>query len=131
VKEEQLTDDIKDLLGDARDSLGAAKSLIKDGYPGFAAARAYFAMFYIAEAFLESKGLSFSKHSAVISAFGSQFVKTGLVEQEYHRYLIDAQEVRLEGDYPKLRNITFELATKHIERAEKFLKMAEAKLKGA
>jgi uncharacterized protein (UPF0332 family) len=36
-------------------------------------------MFYIAEAFLEGKGLSFSKHSAVIAAFGREFAKTQLV----------------------------------------------------
>jgi len=33
-------------------------------------------MFYLAEAFLISEGLSFSKHSAVISKFGQTFVKT-------------------------------------------------------
>jgi uncharacterized protein (UPF0332 family) len=35
-------------------------------------------MFYCAEALLFSIGLSFSKHSAVISFFGKEFVKTKL-----------------------------------------------------
>lgn len=58
------------LLQQASDSLAAARALLDLGYAGFAASRAYYAMFYIAEAFLEGEGLSFSKHSAVISAFG-------------------------------------------------------------
>jgi uncharacterized protein (UPF0332 family) len=33
-------------------------------------------MFYVAQAFLAGEGLSFSKHSAVIAAFGQHFAKT-------------------------------------------------------
>jgi uncharacterized protein (UPF0332 family) len=56
-------------------------------------------MFYIAEAFLWEKGLSFSSHSAVIGAFGREIAKTGIVPAELHRYLIDAQDKRTQGDY--------------------------------
>jgi len=35
-------------------------------------------MFYTVEALLLSQNLTFSKHSAVISAFGKNFVKTGI-----------------------------------------------------
>jgi len=55
-------------------------------------------MFYVAEAFLEGQGLSFSKHSAVISAFGREFVKLGKVPADYHQWLIKAQELRNTGD---------------------------------
>jgi len=58
------------LLLKARQSISAAQVLLHNGYSDYAAARAYYAMFYVAEAFLEGEGLSFSKHSAVISAFG-------------------------------------------------------------
>ncbi|MEQ8225686.1 MAG: HEPN domain-containing protein [Candidatus Eremiobacterota bacterium] len=59
-----------ELLNEARKSLSAAKLLLDGGYTGYAASRAYYAMFYIAEAFLEGEGMSFSKHSAVIANFG-------------------------------------------------------------
>ena len=36
-------------------------------------------MFSYAEALLLTKGLSFSKHSAVIENFGKHFIKTGLL----------------------------------------------------
>ena len=66
-----MTEDQKDLLEEARDSISAAELLLSGGFPGYAVSRAYYAMFYVAEAFLEGLGLSFSKHSAVIAALGS------------------------------------------------------------
>jgi uncharacterized protein (UPF0332 family) len=66
MKPEQLN-----LIQNARHSISAVKLLLDNGFPGYAAARAYYAMFYIAEAFLDGEGMSFSKHSAVIGAFGA------------------------------------------------------------
>jgi uncharacterized protein (UPF0332 family) len=48
-------------------------------------------MFYIAQKFLLEQKISFSSHSAVISAFGKNFAKSGIVPNEMHRWLIDAQ----------------------------------------
>jgi len=61
--------DILALVNKAKDSLGAARTLIRDGYYDFAASQAYYAMFYIAEAMLMQLRQSYNKHSAVISAF--------------------------------------------------------------
>jgi len=72
-----MTEAQLDLLAQARESLSAAKLLLANGYPGYAAARAYYSMFYAAEAFLEGDGLAFSSHKAVIAAFGKEFARTG------------------------------------------------------
>ena len=53
----------------------AAQLLNDQGFHDFATSRAYYAMFYVAEALLLGEGLTFSKHSAVIAAFGKSFVK--------------------------------------------------------
>jgi uncharacterized protein (UPF0332 family) len=82
-------------------------------------------MFYVAEAFLEGQGLSFSKHSAVISAFGREFVKLGKVPADYHQWLIKAQELRNTGDYGGLNAVTLEQAQEQIIYAQKFLILAE------
>lgn len=95
------------------------------GYPGYAASRAYYSMFYVAEAFLETKGLAFSKHSAVISAFGQHFSKTGIVPSEYHALLIEAQETRFKGDYVGFGSVSTEQAAEIIEHAERFLEVAQ------
>lgn len=46
-----------------------------------------------------SQDLSFSKHSAVISAFGQHFVKTGILDSSFHRHLLEAFDLRNLGDH--------------------------------
>jgi uncharacterized protein (UPF0332 family) len=86
-------------------------------------------MFYIAEVFLLGEGLSYSKHSAVIAAFGQKFAKTGIVPPEYHRYLIDAEEKRSAGDYKIFPVFSEEETSEQIERAEMFIEFAENNIK--
>lgn len=83
-----MSPDQEELLRKARQSINAGRLLLDGGYPGFAASRAYYAMFYMAQALLEGEGLAFSKHSAVIAAFGKHFVRTNRVPVEFHRYLL-------------------------------------------
>lgn len=86
-------------LEKAEESLDVARSLLEDKHPEIAISRAYFAMFYLAEALLLERGLTFSKHSAVIAMFGQELARSGSVPVEFHRYLIDAQQLRLIADY--------------------------------
>lgn len=78
-----MTPDQLDLLRMAAASAHAAQILFDNGYPGFCASRSYYAMFYVAEAFLEGDGLSFSKHSAVIAAFGQHFAHRQRCQQNF------------------------------------------------
>ena len=73
------------LIKKAEESLRAASLLAKDTLYNFAASRAYYAMFYIAQAFLLEETLAYSKHSAVIALFGQRFAKTGRVPEAFHR----------------------------------------------
>jgi uncharacterized protein (UPF0332 family) len=82
-------------------------------------------MFYAAEAILEARGLSFAKHSAVIAAFGKHFVRTGAVPEEFHRYLLEAYDVRQAGDYGSPEDVPPDEAKVQIERAEQFLVLAQ------
>jgi uncharacterized protein (UPF0332 family) len=68
--------------------------------------------------------LTYSKHSTVVSAFGQHFAKTGQVPVEFHRYLIDAMDVRHVGDYGTTPVDKTEAALQ-ITRAEQFLELAE------
>jgi uncharacterized protein (UPF0332 family) len=123
-----LTDEQRELLAHAEDSIGAAKVLLESGYPGFSASRSYYAMFYVAEMLLLDRGLSFSKHSTVIAAFGVHYAKTGIVPSEYHRFLMEALSLRHSGDYGQRESVTLEQAQEQIRRAERFLKIAEEQL---
>jgi len=116
------------LLDKAAKSLEVAIQINESGYPEFSASRSYYSMFYIAEAFLLKEGLSFSKHSAVIGAFGREFASKQRIPVEYHRYLIEAEALRLQGDYNTDANITQSDAQELINKATTMLDFAQNNL---
>jgi uncharacterized protein (UPF0332 family) len=117
--------DIQALVNKARNSLGAARTLVRGGYYDFAASRAYYAMFYIAEAMLMKLGQSYNKHSAVISAFGREYTKTGIMDSKFHRRLIDAQDFRNIGDYGVEAHVLEDDANSVCQWASEFIDQAE------
>jgi len=115
------------LIQKAKESLTASQLLAGNQLYDFAGSRAYYTMFYIAEALLWQKGLAFSSHAAVISAFGREIARPGIVPQEFHRYLIDAQDKRTQADYSideeaKLSQAEVETL---IEQSQQFIQIAE------
>lgn len=63
------------LIQKATRSIQSATLQNETGFPEFAASRAYYAMFYIASAFLEGEKLAFSSHAAVIATFGQHIIQ--------------------------------------------------------
>ena len=123
-----MTSGIEALFTKARESLAAAQVLTKDGYYDFAASRAYYAMFYVASALLANLGQSYSSHSAVISAFGREFAKTARLDSKFHRWLIDAKDLRNIGDYGVGSQVPKEYAETACDWAVQFITAAEALL---
>lgn len=121
-----MKSDIDKLLQKATDSIGAAELMLKEGYSDFAASRAYYALFYVAQALLMEKGLSFSSHAGVIGGYGREFAKTGQLDPKFHRYLIRAQETRNVADYSHHKPIPPKEARLLIQWAEEFLEAAQA-----
>ncbi len=87
------------LLIKAERTIGAAQGLLDIEHSDSAAGRAYYAMFYVAEALLYEQDMRFSKHSAVHAAYGRHFAKTRILDSKFHRWLIDAFNVRIQTDY--------------------------------
>lgn len=121
--------DISDLIKKAKESLNAAKSLLESGYSDFSASRSYYAMFYAAEAVLLTKNLSFSKHKAVISAFGKEFVKAGAIPSSLHHHIADAFDIRQAGDYGPVGSVGEDKARILIENAKEFIEITVGYLK--
>lgn len=94
-----MNDQTEKLLSKAARAIHVAERLFGEGDLNFAASRAYYAMFYATEALLSEKGLRFRKHGGVHAAFGEHFVKSGLFDQKYHQWLLDAFDKRLQSDY--------------------------------
>ncbi|MBN1148712.1 MAG: HEPN domain-containing protein [Anaerolineales bacterium] len=116
---------VKFLFQKASESIEAAELLIQQGFFDISASRSYYAMFYLAEALLFSKGLAFSSHSTVIAAFGKEFAKPKLLAPEHHRNLRDAFETRQVGDYSFETSISGEKAARVLSWAKELLADAE------
>ncbi|MBF8286066.1 MAG: hypothetical protein HW378_4981, partial [Anaerolineales bacterium] len=120
-----MNSEVRALLDKARASHEAATLLRREGYLDFAASRAYYALFYVAEALLLERGLSYSSHSAVIAAFGREFARTGDLDPRFHRYLIDAQDLRQVGDYGTGGNVTADQVDELLRWTPDFIVAAE------
>ncbi len=123
-----MTVEQQETLEKARDCAGGARVLAGSGYYDLAAGRAYYAMFHVARMFLLEHGMNFSKHSSILSAFGQHFIKTGILPAHFHRYLINAQDKRLTGDYQTSIHVPAEEVAVLIEQAEEFIQLAETHL---
>ncbi len=113
------------LMEKAARSLVAAERLTKSGDAEFAVGRAYYAMFYAAQALLNEKGLRFRKHGGVHGAFGEHFVKTGLMDRKYHRWLLEAFGKRVTGDYGVDADVSSDDASVLIGQAQELLQAAK------
>ncbi|MDA2924669.1 HEPN domain-containing protein [Acidobacteria bacterium AH-259-L09] len=115
----------RELFDKAKRSIEAAQLLLRNEQIDFAASRAYYALFYAAEALLFEKDLEFRKHSGVHAAFGEHFAKSGVMDSKFHGYLLDAFEARLEGDYGIGIEIRSEKVAIIIQRAQEFLQVSQ------
>jgi uncharacterized protein (UPF0332 family) len=116
------------LLTKAPRSVAAGRRLAADGDLDFAVSRAYYAMFYTAQAFLLGRERRFSKHSAVIAAFGQEFAKDDEALREFHHGIIEAQDARNVGDYQVDAILVGEDVQAHLDRAQQFIQVAEQTL---
>jgi len=120
-----VTPDVEALAAKGRRSLETARRLVRDGDCDFAASRAYYAMFYLAEALLLLRGFQADSHSGVLVLLRREFVRTGLLDAAHARALDEAREERNLGDYGYEEQFTETRAKKAVQRAEAFLGAAE------
>lgn len=123
-----MTPEQQALLDKAQRSLQAAQSLCHQQFYDFAVSRAYYTMFYVAEALLDAQGLSFSSHAAVISAFGQYLARPGIVPIDLHRQLIDAQTLRSQADYDLNPIFSLQDTQTLLSQAANFLAIAAQRL---
>ena len=112
------------LLDKAMDTIESAELLLDHNKTDVAAGRAYYALFYVAEALLNERGLQFSKHGDVMGAYGKHFSKTKLLDQKFHRWLIEGFDTRLIGDYQVDTEIEMNHVTNMINQAREFYEAA-------
>jgi len=121
-----MTPEIDALIRLAEQSADAAETLLDRGHFRFSVSRSYYTMFYCAEAVLLGKGLSYSKHSAVIAAFGQHFVKAGLFDRTFFDHLRKAYEDRQRGDYDAMEQVSRDTALSALTRSRDLLQATKA-----
>ena len=108
--------------------MNTAEYALNSGDYDSCVSRCYYAMFFLAEAVLLTKGLRASSHKGVISLFGKHFVKTGIFERELGKALTNAYDKRLTGDYGVGFIITKEDARVLLETAKNFVQKTKSYL---
>ncbi len=79
--------------------LESAKLLLAGGDYKSAANRSYYAVFYAIRAILALEGKDFKKHSAVLSHFRKEYLKTNILSPEYSSIVSELFEIRTDSDY--------------------------------
>lgn len=123
--------EIEDLCEKAARFLRTAEKALELGDYDSCASRAYYAMFFVAEAALLTKRITSSSHKGLISLFGQHFVKTGIFERQLGRMLTDAYDKRLMGDYGVGLTITAKEASTLLEAARSFTRKVQRHIEGS
>lgn len=116
-----MKEEARKFLEKASRTLKAAELLLNEGDSESAAGRCYYAMLHAAQALLRERDLRYRKHGAVHSAFGEHFAKTGELDSKFHRWLLDAFDERIRGDYDIDATFDVESVRKRIEQAREFV----------
>jgi uncharacterized protein (UPF0332 family)/predicted nucleotidyltransferase len=113
----------------AREALDDAQATSAQGRYHTAANRAYYAVFYAANAMLATMGLQRSKHSAVKAAFHEKFIKTRQIETAYGDDYKVTMRKRDIADYDVDASVDQAFARDCVERAQRFVERMERHLK--
>lgn len=108
-------------LDRAKESIGAARALVRAGYYDSAASRAYYAAFYATTAALLREGFGPRKHSGVIAAVHQRLVKPGRLDASLGRDLAWLFNLRSVGDYGATAHEPKQEAQEAIEVAQRFM----------
>ncbi|MBW6499594.1 MAG: HEPN domain-containing protein [Bacteroidales bacterium] len=113
---------IKYRIARANETLKEARLLADAGYWNAAANRLYYACFYLVNALLISRKLSFNSHNGVKTEFNRTFVKSGLVSMESGKCYARVFNLRQEGDYIDFKRFEKQDIDPFFEEVQAFFK---------
>ena len=116
---------ITSLLNLAKEELTTAQLLLDNDRYRACISRSYYAIYYAAEALLESKNINSRTHKGIIKLFGQHFIKTGDLPIELAKAFSDTYDLRKLSDYDETSTITSAQAEAAIAYARVFVEQAE------
>ncbi|MCM1128184.1 MAG: HEPN domain-containing protein [Lachnoclostridium sp.] len=90
---------VKYRLEDSEEKLESAKLLLDAGKYKDSIGRSYYSIFTAVRAVLAYDKIDFSKHAGVIAYFQKEYIKKGIFEKKYSKYLQYAFQIRNSCDY--------------------------------
>jgi Uncharacterized conserved protein related to C-terminal domain of eukaryotic chaperone, SACSIN len=107
-------------LDNAKEKLESAKLLLDAGKYRDSIGRSYYAIFTAVRAVLANDKVDFSKHSGVIAYFQKEYIKTGIFDVKYSKYLQNAFQIRNSCDYDDFFIASKQDAEEQYNRAAEF-----------
>jgi uncharacterized protein (UPF0332 family) len=120
-------------LRQAEETLRDAEKILQNNLsPRSILNRTYYVMFYAVLALFIDKNINLktSKHAGIISIFDREFVHTEKIDKEYSKILHTSFNLRQEGDYRELVELSAGDAAQSFEDARTFLDVIKASVKG-
>lgn len=122
---QMLKEQIEKIIKKTHRALKSARDNFNQGDFETASSKAYYAVFHIMQAVLLLKGLTYSKHSGVISAFSKEFIKTGIFPKEFSKKIRSLYKDREVSDYSYTFTIDKEQAQEDIKKAREIVLSVE------
>ncbi len=104
----------------AKERLESSKVFLEHGSYKDSIGRSYYAMFTAVRALLAMDGIDFSKHAGVIAYFQKEYIKTGLFDKKFSRYISQAFQIRNNTDYADFFLVSKEDAEEQYKKAMEF-----------
>jgi uncharacterized protein (UPF0332 family) len=105
----------------ADDALSEARLLHNAGHHRGAINRAYYAMFYAIQVLIIQNKVKISKHSGVISYFDREYVKSGIIDHKFSKWLHRLFDLRQDADYGDMFEPSEEQCLQAVEQAGEFV----------
>ncbi len=99
----------------------SSKLLLADDDYKSAANRTYYAVFYSIRAVLALDGVDYKKHSAVISHFRKENIKTNIFDTSFSEIISELFEIRTDSDYDDFFILSKSEVIRQIENSEHFV----------
>jgi uncharacterized protein (UPF0332 family) len=116
-----MKQDVEKHLRVAEEALREMEYLLGGGLYRAVMGRAYHAMLNAAAAALLAKEIQGGARQAIVSEFNDAFVKTGLLDEKYHKYFSQAFNSRTESDAPAFASVDHRQAQANLIRVKDFI----------
>ncbi len=99
LSEENRRQLVKHYVEKAKTTVENVSFLIKNKKFFMAANRIYYGIYYMLSALAVKHQFSTSKHTQLIGWFNQNFIKNAKIQKKYTKYIQEAFEKRMKGDY--------------------------------